>query len=673
MKEDDPDKLEAFKKKISEAFDLAEDIRDAANEDIRFCNVEGGMWEGWLEQTHGYDTNRAKLEFDITTDFVNRYVGEWTLNRANVMFTPDDSATTDDDADLLSGIYRADFKDNDGQLAQDNAVQEVAECGIGHFRLTTEFQDDEDPENENQDVHWQPIYNSYNTVIWDPQGKRVDKADASWCCVLTPYTQAAYKEAYPEISEASVYEPQSRGQLDWIAADLIYVAEYYEIKPVTKTFKVYENIEIGEVRAFEEDDEIPDGWEYVRTRKLKSQEVHKSIFTAVDWIEKPKRIAGKHIPVIPMYGFRKYIDGREWYRGLVRKLKDANRLFNSNVSRLAEASAASGDELPIMTPDQFEGLEAFWANKTNKAFLPINPVTNEDGQEIHQGPVGYLKPPAIDPNTIAATEITSNFVQRTTGNAPQDTIDPDASGKAINALRARENLNTQVMTDNILSSIKHSGKVYLSIANEIYTEMRGKRVLKQDGTSSLQQINVLGLDAKTGQPVETSTLSGKFKVDVEIGPQYESQREATVETMERAMQLVGPESKYFEPLMSMWLKNIVGTGLEEVKEFNRQEMLRMGLAEPETDEEIEMMQALAQEEDPAKSLQMAAAQQQQAEAQNLMASADKNMADAEKKRAETVEILEKVGKDPDGVTRLRYNPQTGQLESANGNRATRAG
>ena len=652
MKDDNPDKLEAAKKKISEAFDLAEDIRDAANEDIRFCNVEGGMWEGWLEQTHGYDTNRAKLEFDITTDFVNRYVGEWTLNRANVLFTPDDDATTDDDADRLSGIYRADFKDNDGQISQDNAVQEVAECGVGHYRLTTKFQDDEDPENDNQDVHWEPIYNSYNTVIWDPQGKRVDKEDAKWCCVLTPYTNAAFKDAYPDLADASVYEPQSRGQLDWIAADLVYVAELYEVKPVTKKYRVFQNIDLGEVQAFEDDDEIPDGWEFVRTRKIKTQEVHKSIFTAVEWIEKPKRIAGKYIPVIPMYGFRKYIDGREWYRGLVRKLKDANRLFNSNVSRLAEASAASGDELPIMTPDQFEGLEGFWANKTNKAFLPINPVTNEDGQEIHQGPVGYLKPPAIDPNTIAATEITSNFVQRTTGNAPQDTIDPDASGKAINALRARENLNTQVMTDNILISIKHSGKVYLSIANEIYTEMRGKRVLKADGSSSLEQINRPGVDQETGEPIIMSQIGGKYKVDVEVGPQYESQREATVETMERAMELVGPKSKYFEPLMSMWLKNISGTGLEEVKEFNRREMLRMGLAEPETDDEIKMVQALSQQEDPNQVLQLAAAEQQKAEAQSLQASAQQKMADAQKKKAETVKILDEVGKES-GVARLR--------------------
>ena len=75
---------------------------------MRFCNVDGGMWEGWLENTHGYDSNRARLEFDITTDFVNRYVGEQKMNRANVRFKPVDG-TDDDNAEMWTGIYRGDF------------------------------------------------------------------------------------------------------------------------------------------------------------------------------------------------------------------------------------------------------------------------------------------------------------------------------------------------------------------------------------------------------------------------------------------------------------------------------------------------------------------------------------------------------------------------------------
>lgn len=674
MIEEDTDLIQKYVKQISEAYSMGDEQRDAANEDIRFCSVDGGMWEGWLAETVSDEVKRAKLELDLTTDFVNRYTGEWRLNRANVYFTPDDTETTDDDADLITSIYRADFKDNDGQIAQDVAIDEVAECGVGHFKLLTRFEDDENPENENQNIHWEPIYNSYATVIWDMQAKRSDKQDASWCVVLNPFTKEAFEEKYPDLSPMSAYEPTTRKSLDWIAGDEIYVAERYSVKTVTETLKVYRNLDLNQVKALT-DEELKDfdleGWDFTRERKVKRRRVEKSIFTCKEFIEQDTRIPGQFIPIIPMYGYRKYIDGQERYRGLVRKMKDANRLFNANVSRIAESSTTSADETPIFTKPQIEGLESNWADARKNAYQVINPLQDSEGNDIHQGPVGYMKPPQIDPNTAASAEIVSNFVQRLTGNAPQDTIDPDASGKAINALRVRENLNTQTMTDNIVQSIKHSGNVYLSIANEIYTGFRTKRTQAQDGTTNLQKINQTTFEG--GTPVQGDIFGKRFKVDSEVGPQYESQREATVETLERAMALVGPESKYFEPLMAMWLKNITGTGLEEVKEFNRREMLKMGLTEPENEEERQMLQALIQQPDPAAELAQAATQQQQAEAQSLMASAEQKMADAQKKKAETVEILEGIGKDPDGVTRLKYNPQTGMLESANSNRVTGTG
>ena len=241
------------------------------------------------------------------------------------------------------------------------------------------------------------------------------------------------------------------------------------------------------------------------------------------------------------------------------------------------------------------------------------------------------------------TGIANGYAQKITGNAPQDTVDPDASGKAINVLRARENLSTQTMTDNIQQAIKHSGLAYLSIAKEIYTDRRQKRTLAVDGTTNVVPINNEVLYPDQARLVTGNKVAaGKFKVDVEVGPQYESQREATVETLERAMQLVGEQSKYFEPLIAMWLKNISGTGLDVVKEFNRREMLKMGLSEPETEEEEQMLEQLRAAVDPNDELIKAAKDQQQAEALNLVESAKNKAADTEKKKAETQEIISNI-------------------------------
>lgn len=648
------DDLTKYKTDVAKDFDASEWSRRAANEDMRFIGVDGGMWEDFLTDTHNSITRRARMEFDITSDYVMRYIGEWTLNRANVIFTQDDHKTSEEDAELLNGVYRADFKDNDGQVAQDTAVFETAVCGIGAFKLSSRFVDEEDPENEDQEIIFEPINNAFNHVIWDENAKRADKADAKRVTVLTGYSPDAFEEKWGEVAKQSVQDPQTYLKFTWSTREVIYVAERYEIKIVPEKVSVWQHVLVNEVKAFVEFDREElkaKGWEFVRERTINRQTVWKCIFSGAKILEEPKRIAGKYLPVIPMYGFRIYIDNVEHTRGLVRKLKDANRTLNMGISRMSESSASSGDTVPIFTRRQVEGLEDNWADKTNKPYQVINDLTDAQGNPVASPPVGYMKPNQVDPNTISILETVSNYVQRQTGNAPQDMIDPDASGKAINALRKRENLNTQVVSDNIVQSIKHSGKVYRAMAGDIYTKAQMKKIIGEDGSTKIERLNIESIDPQSGNPIMLNDLSrGRFSVDVEVGNQYESQREAAIESIERIIEKVQPDSPYFGPLIAMWMENITGTGIKPLKEFNRKLMLRQGLVEPETPEEQAMLQQIARQTDPQEDLIKAAAAQQMAEAQNLQAStmtkaadAQKTLAETEKIKAQTADIVTDIG------------------------------
>jgi len=652
------DTLDQYKLDVAKDYNASEETRERSNEDMRFIGVDGGMWEGFLQDTHNSDTGRARLEFDITSDYVMRYVGEWTLNRANVLYTQDDKATSEEDAELLNGVYRADFKDNDGQIAQDCAVYEAAICGVGAFKMTTEFVDPEDPENENQEVVWQPIVNAFNHVMWDENAKRSDKADAKRCTVLTGYSKDAFHDAWPDAMPSSAYTPHSYSEFNWNTRDVIYIAERFDVKIEKEKVQVWRHIVGNQIKAFnpEEFELVGEelkamGWEFVRERHIKRRVIHKSIFSGSEFLEESKRVAGRWIPIIPVYGFRTYIDNVEYTRGLVRKLKDANRTINMAISKVAEGSASSGDTVPIFTRQQVKGLESLWGDKTNKAYMVINDLIDAAGNPIASGPVGTVTPNQVDPNTITVIDAVSGFVQKQTGNAPQNTVDPSASGKAINALRKRENLNTQVISDNILQSIKHSGKVYRAIAGEIYTRSQMKKIIGLDGTIKMEQLNVQSLDPQTGNPIQLNDLSrGRFSVDVEVGPQYESQKEATIESIEKVIEKIPPDSPYLGPLLAMWMENIQGTGLKPLKEFNRNLMLKQGLVNPETDEEKQMLAEMQQQQDPNDELVKAATMQQQAEAKNLeaasvgkIASAQKDLAMAEKVKAETAEIVLDIG------------------------------
>ena len=643
--------------------DLMLDQRDKANEDMRFVNVTGGMWEDFLENE--FD-GRAKMEFDLVSNFLFRFMGEWNQNRQGVEYRPDDDITSDEDAELLNGIYRADFRDGSGKMALDNAVYETATCGYGAFKLAELFEDESDPENELQRIEWRPIVNAYNSVFWDGSAIRADKRDARWVTQLTEFSTEGFRESFgDEIAPVSAYTPDSRRWFNSSTSfganggNPIYVATRYEVIRKRTPNYIYNNLSSGEVEVYSEadhelvKDELrgDDSMKFVRKRSILTQTVEKSVFTGKEWIEKPKTIAGKFLPIIPLYAHRAFVDGAEWYFGLVRKLKDASRLFNMHMNQLAENAASNGQRVPIFDPKQMTpAIAALWADKNNSSFMLAKSLLDPDGNPVHHGPTGYLDPGTLDPNVAASMQSVIQYVQEQTGGLAKDTMDPNASGKAMRAMLKRENLNTQPIQDNINAAIQWSGVVYQSKAAVIYNSEQIVRTVGMDGTEGREQLLKSVMDEKTGTFVKANNLRGKkFRAYSDTGPQFESLREETVETLKMMgdfLKETPAGQQYIGPIIFTMLDNMEGVGLGPLKDINRRNMIMQGLKKPETDEEKQMVaQAQEPKEDPqAKLLEGLAAQAAseaqkfQSQARNLDTSSIKNIQDAKKTAAETVKI-----------------------------------
>lgn len=659
----DPDeKLAKFKKDIADDANVVSEQRDQANEDMRFVNVTGGMWEGFLE--NDFDADRVKLELDIVSKPLQTFIGEWKQNRRGVDYKPDDKKTSEDDAELMDGIYRGDFRDNSGKLATDLGVYEAATCGYGAFKLATKFEDDENEENDNQRIEWRPIYNAYNSVFWDQGAQRSDKRDARWCTVLKPFTKDSFEEAYPDKTVTSAYTPDDRSfnSANITKPDFIYVAIRYEAVRKKETVFVYNNLSTEEVEVYtkeqhgliEDELKADEFREFVRERKIMRRSVEKTVFSGADILEKTRRIAGKWIPIIPFYGTRAYVDGVEYYRGLIRKKKDANRVFNMQVSQLAENAASSGQDVPIFDPEQMSNpeIQALWADKNNKPYLLAKALRDADGNVVATGPLAYSKPPQLDASSAALLNIIPAYMQDVSGTMPQEVSDPDASGKAIKEMRKILNMITADLSDNIEQSIQWSGEVYQAMAAEVYTTQRTLSLIGKDGAESQVQLFKSVLDSETGRIVESNSLRGKkFKAFADTGPQYETMREQTVEDLKGMLEAMGTISggeQYTPVMLAVLLNNISGVGLEPLKKLNREIMLAQGHVEPEGEEEEALVAQLAQpQEDPQKELVEAATNQQNAEARNLDAASIKNIADANKKEAETIEIMTSIETDRD--------------------------
>ena len=237
--------------KIDRDYYAVDDQRDATNEDLRFCDVDGAMYEDWLDDQFA---DRPKPEFNKVGKQVHKFTGEWENNRFDVRFKPDDGVSSKEDAELLNGLFRKDYRDSNGEQSMDNVVNEMSKGGVGALRLKTEFVSEDDPENMDQKIVFEPIYNSYNSVIWDPQAKAQDKNDANWCAIIVTYTEDAFNEAYPDADPESFFQPNDRNIFNLNNIKLIYVSEYYRVKKKKALAFSYTHKLTGEKRTIFKDD-----------------------------------------------------------------------------------------------------------------------------------------------------------------------------------------------------------------------------------------------------------------------------------------------------------------------------------------------------------------------------------------------------------------------------------
>lgn len=645
-----PKKEVDISQRIRDFFDIdyyaIDQQRDWANEDLRFCDVDGAMFEGWLGDQFA---NRPRFEFNKVVQSVYRFIGEWVNNRQNVKFRPDDTLNGEDDAGILNGLYRKDYRRSNGSQAVDNAVQEMTKTGVGAIKLSSEFVDEENLEDDRQQITFEPIYTAYNSVIWDINAKALDKSDAQHVIVLHEFSKESFQFQFPKADLESFPPPNTRSRFNWrnTESNLFYVAEFYEIRFKKTEAHIYVHPQTKEKRIIPKD-ELKDnvknladlGFEKISTRRIKLKFVEKTVSSGTQILEGPTKINSTILPIIPLYGFRSFVDGEEFFYGLVRKMKDANRLFNMQVSTLAENAATSPKRVPIFTPGQVAGLESSWAEMHLGKFpyALINPEEDESGQVVAQGPLGFLEPPIVDPSAAALLTLTEQFITSETGGNPQEVLNPEASGKAINAVAERVDMQTAVLMDNIKKFLKRVGQVYVSMSKFIYDDTRTVVLLNEDDSER----EVTLFESKMGDDGAfrnvNDPITGSFEVVVDTGPSYATKKRATVATLTEILQNTPPESPYFAFLYSAIIENVDGIGLDPLRDFNRRQMLMQGFRKPENEEEQQLLQQQAEQQnqpDPLTESQvqllLAEAQKSAAEAQESQSKNVVNMASAREK------------------------------------------
>ena len=643
----------------SDALNQFNDIQTALRDerlqclqDRRFYSLAGSQWEGPLWDVY---ENKPRFEVNKVHLAVIRIINEYRNNRITVDYVSKDGSDNDKLAETCDGLYRADEQDSVADEAYDNAFEEAVGGGFGAWRLRTVYEDEEDEDNEKQRIRIEPIFDADSSVFFDLNAKRQDKADARFAFVVTSMTRASYKEEWGD-DPTDWPKIIHQYEFDWCTPDVVYVAEYYKVEDVTETVRIFRAIDGTEERYrqadFEADPALEEtlaaiGSQEVRQRKIKSRRVHKYIMSGGKILEDAGYIAGKEIPIVPVYGKRWFVDNVERCMGHVRLAKDAQRLKNMQLSKLGEISALSSVEKPILVPEQVAGHQVMWAddNLRNYPYLLVNPITGPDGSQQISGPVSYTRSPQIPPAMAALLQITEQDMQDILGSSQQaDKMVSNISGKAIEMIQTRLDMQTFIYMSNFAKGMKRCGEIWLSMARDIYVE-EGRKMKVVEADESVGMIELMKpMVSETGEVVMENDLSrAKFDVNVDVGPSSTSKRAATVRAL-TGMMAITDDQQTKQVLQAMAMMNMEGEGIGEVRDFFRKQLVRMGVVKPTEQEQEEMMVELqGQPEDPNKIFLQAAAEEAIAKAAKARADTVKTVADAGLSRARTAETLAKTG------------------------------
>jgi hypothetical protein len=497
-------------------------------QDRRFYSIAGAQWEGPLGDQY---ENKPRFEVNKIHLSVIRIINEYRNNRIAVDFVSKDGEANDKLTETCNGLYRADERDSGAEEAYDNAFEEAVGGGYGAWRLRTAYEDEENDEDERQRIRIEPIYDADSSVFFDLDAKRQDKADAKYCFVLYSMTYEAYKAEWND-DPATWPKVIHQYEFDWDTPDVVFVAEYYRVEEVRETVRIFLTIQGEEERYtqadFDADETLEEtlaavGTVEVRQKRTKRKRVRKYIMSGGGILDDMGYIAGKNIPIVPVYGKRWFVDNVERCMGHVRLAKDPQRLKNMQLSKLGEISALSSIEKPILMPEQVSGHQVMWAedNLRNYPYLLINPITGPNGETTAAGPVAYTKSAQIPPAMAALLQITESDMAEILGSTQQaDKMVSGISGKAVELIQTRLDMQTFIYMSNMAKAVRRCGEIWLSMSKDIYVEEKRKMktvgAMEEVGSIELMKPQI---DEETGELIYENNLGDAlFDVAVDVGP-----------------------------------------------------------------------------------------------------------------------------------------------------------
>ena len=483
-----------------------------------------------------------------------------------------------DVAEIYEGLIRQ-IEQRSGK-AYKTAFKFSVKGGWGVWMIDHDYVDDT---SMNQDVILREIKNPFS-VLFDPIIQVQELKECRYAFMFEDMDKDEFERLYPKAKTGVGERFYSTGnERAWINEDTIRVADYFRI--VFEDRRLVQ-LSTGEVVDYEDIEPIIDelnfkGVTITNERLVEGRKLERFKMTGIEILEEYECV-GRYIPLVPLLGKTTNINGKFLTRGLVRKAKDAQRMYNYSRSTAIEVTALQPKQPLMATPAMIKGHEERYRNlmTSNDPVLLFN---------FDNGQKPFREAPASPSSALLTdVQISSDDIKSTTGifNASLGQQGNETSGRAIRERQLQGNIATYEFVDELVESIKYTGEIFVDMIPKIYDAERQIRILGEDDREEVMMINKPQLDLQTGETIIINDLNrGHYDVKVTSGPSFSTRRS---ETAEQLGTLFGQNPQMAQLGADIYFKSLDLVGADELIERVRKSGIKAGVIEPNDEEKKEI-------------------------------------------------------------------------------------
>lgn len=565
------DILKEAKEAFQYAYDCENDNRSEALEDLRFSRL-GEQWpENIVEQRKR--ENRPCLTINKMNAFIRQVVNDARQNKPSIHVHPVDSGADKETADILNGLIRNIEYTSSADVAYDTATEYAVCMGFGYFRIGLDYAHED---TFDLDISIDRVSNPFS-VYRDPMSTSADSSDWNSAFVVEvlgkDQFEKDYKGAEPVDWSAEGYSSLAD---PWCTEDSVMVCEWWKREEYEKTIHLLSD---GTIQSDKQMKAMQDflaatGVTVVKSRPTKCYRVKQYKLTGAECLDSDYEWPGQYIPIIPVYGDEVDVEGKRYFRSLIRDAKDAQRMFNYWRSTTTELVALAPKTPFIGEEGAFDSDHAKWntANTQSHAFLTYKRGHPPPQRQPFVGvPAGAMQE-ALNANDDMKAIV--GLYDPSLGARSNET-----SGKAIMARQREGDVATFHFQDNMARAIRCAGRVLLDLIPHVYSDKRIIRVIGEDQSQEAVKINepvpVMGPDGQpqmkpdpmTGQPIPVTRIydltAGKYDLTVKTGPSFTTRREEAATQMTELIRSFPEAAPIVAPRLA---ENLDWPGADEIAE-----------------------------------------------------------------------------------------------------------